>query len=108
MFSGWENQEDIIEEVIFELVLEGSIGVRQVGECLHLESAGPTHHRGQLENLSANCRPQSTSLLVCELTNVTCEKNISEKGLDASIKVPLLTEMCYIQSLLQTLKALTF
>lgn len=59
MFSGWENQEDIIEEVIFELVLEGSIGVQQVGECLHLESAGLTHHRGQLENLSANYRPQS-------------------------------------------------
>ena len=34
MLSGWENQEDIIEEVTFQLVLKGSIGVHQVGEYL--------------------------------------------------------------------------
>lgn len=36
MLSGWENQEDIIVEVTSELVLEGSIGVHQIAECLLL------------------------------------------------------------------------
>lgn len=34
MLRGWENQEGIIEEVSFQLVLKGSIGVHQVGDYL--------------------------------------------------------------------------
>lgn len=36
MLSGWENQEDIREELTSELILEESIGVHQLGECLWL------------------------------------------------------------------------
>lgn len=57
MLSGWEYQEDIKEEVTFELVLEGPIGVHQVGECLLLGKYGS----GLLQRTAR--KPQGCDLL---------------------------------------------
>ena len=57
MLSGWEYQEDIKEEVTFELVLEGPIGVHQVGECLLLGK----YRSGPLQRTAR--KPQGCDLL---------------------------------------------